>query len=68
MVCSMTSITNRPVNVILALILRMATDLEIFQELTRPTLNEFEKFMSFNASVIYAILHEPIYLQGYRRA
>ena len=67
MVCSMASIISRPVKDILALILRMATDLEMFQELSSRTLHEFENFMSFNASVIYAILHEPLYLQGYRR-
>ena len=46
------------------LILRASTDLKQFQFITRPTLSALEKALSFDDTVLYAVLHEPIYSQG----
>ncbi|TAQ89777.1 hypothetical protein B7494_g1887 [Chlorociboria aeruginascens] len=45
-------------------ILRMRTDLEQFQFITRPTLSALESTLTFDDAVIYALLHEPIYCEG----
>ena len=46
------------------IILRFALDLENFGELTVPSMTAFEQVVPFNTAIIYAILHEPLYLQG----
>lgn len=42
-------------------LLRMNLDLEQFGLLSRPTLEQFETYLNFNAAPIYAVLHEAIY-------
>lgn len=44
-------------------VMRATNDLEMFRELTRPTLELLSSSMSFDSAVIYALLHEPIYAQ-----
>ncbi|KAL9117002.1 MAG: hypothetical protein Q9187_006466, partial [Circinaria calcarea] len=46
------------------MVLRFINDLHMFGEFTRPTLDAFEAMFPFNISILYAILHEPCYLQG----
>ncbi|CBF86162.1 conserved hypothetical protein [Aspergillus nidulans FGSC A4] len=46
------------------LILRAASDLEVFGFLTHPTLVAIDSFGGFDSNIIYAILHESIYCQG----
>ncbi|KPI45473.1 Proline iminopeptidase [Cyphellophora attinorum] len=45
-------------------IVRASNDLDMFGELTRPTLEALADSTSFDVAVIYALLHEPIYAQG----
>jgi hypothetical protein len=47
------------------LVLRMCSDLEQFDEFTRPTLSALQDALPFDDAIIYAILHEPIYCQGF---
>lgn len=44
-----------------AMLLRMNLDLDQYKRLTRPTLAQFETYLPFDTSPIYAILHEAIY-------
>lgn len=44
-----------------ALILRSKLDLDQYGFLTRPTLAQYESYLPFDTSPIYAILHEAIY-------
>ncbi|PVH88522.1 alpha/beta-hydrolase [Cadophora sp. DSE1049] len=46
------------------LVLRMKTDLEQFQFITRPTLSALESALSFDDNVLYAIIHEAIYCEN----
>ncbi|KAK2626648.1 hypothetical protein QTJ16_003823 [Diplocarpon rosae] len=46
------------------LVLRMKTDLEQFQFVTRPTLSALESALSFDDNVLYAVLHEAIYCEN----
>ncbi|KAJ5032733.1 uncharacterized protein L3040_009327 [Drepanopeziza brunnea f. sp. 'multigermtubi'] len=46
------------------LVLRMKTDLEQFQFVTRPTLSALETAISFDYNVLYAVLHEAIYCEN----
>ncbi|KAF2085343.1 alpha/beta-hydrolase [Saccharata proteae CBS 121410] len=46
------------------LVLRASNDLALFGHLTRPTLSAIESNLPFDDHIIYAILHEQIYLQG----
>ncbi|KAG0651168.1 Proline iminopeptidase [Hyphodiscus hymeniophilus] len=46
------------------LILRATSDLRQFQLITRPTLSALESSLSFDDTVLYAVLHEPIYNEG----
>jgi len=46
------------------MILRMANDLETFEELTRPTIQAFDNLGPFENTVLYALVHEPCYLSG----
>lgn len=43
----------------------MALELDQFGFLTRPTLSLLESYGEYDNAIIYAILHEPIYCQGY---
>jgi pimeloyl-ACP methyl ester carboxylesterase len=43
---------------------RMWNDLEMFGYLSRPTISAFDSMGAFDDTIIYAILHEPIYCQG----
>ena len=52
------------VDTIHEMIFRMHNDLEMFDLFTRPTLAAFENLTWFNESILYALLHEPCYLQG----
>lgn len=49
----------------LDIVLRCISDLDNFGSLTRPTLYAIESAGGFDNNVLYAILHEPIYCQGY---
>ncbi|KAK4145494.1 Alpha/Beta hydrolase protein [Dichotomopilus funicola] len=44
-----------------SLVLRLNTDLDLFNYFTRASLAQFESRISFDTNPIYAILHEPIY-------
>lgn len=44
-----------------SMLLRMDQDLNQYGFLTRPTLEQMETYLNFNAAPIYAILHEAIY-------
>ncbi|KUJ11397.1 prolyl peptidase [Mollisia scopiformis] len=46
------------------LVLRMATELEQFGFITRPSLSIFEDLTSFDDHIIYAVLREAIYCDG----
>jgi proline iminopeptidase len=46
-------------------VLRMTLDLDLFGFLTRPTLSLVESYGEYDNAILYAILHEPIYCQGY---
>jgi hypothetical protein len=46
-------------------VLRATNDLDLFGFLTRPTLSLIESHGEYDNAVIYAILHEAIYCQGY---
>lgn len=43
---------------------RMKSDLEQFQFVTRPTLSALESALTFDDSILYAVLHEAIYCEG----
>lgn len=45
--------------------LRSINDLDVFGFLTRSTLSTIEAYGGFDNNVIYAVLHEAIYCQGY---
>lgn len=47
------------------IVLRADNDLNFFGHLTRPTISRIEDQLPFNDAVIYSILHESIYCQGY---
>lgn len=47
------------------ILVRATSDLDQFGFLTRPTLSTIQSSTSFDDTIIYAILHEPIYCQGY---
>jgi pimeloyl-ACP methyl ester carboxylesterase len=49
------------INAIHTQILKMATDLDQFNFLTRSTLTTFEQNLAFDIAPIYALLHEAIY-------
>ncbi|KAF3762426.1 hypothetical protein M406DRAFT_72433 [Cryphonectria parasitica EP155] len=44
-----------------SMLLRMGMDLDQYGFFTRPTLDQFESYLPFDTSPIYAILHEAIY-------
>lgn len=46
------------------IILRASGDVEAFGHLTRGSLSAIERAVPFDDTLIYAILHEPIYCQG----
>ena len=46
------------------LILRMDNDLEMFGEFSRPTLSSVDQQSPFNDQILYALIHEPIYMYG----
>lgn len=46
------------------LITRIIVDLDTYGYLTRPTISGFEGMDQFDDTIIYAILHEPIYNTG----
>ena len=46
------------------LVLRFDSDLDQFGWFTRPTLNAFESMIDLDTSPLYALVHEPCYLQG----
>lgn len=46
------------------IVLRAWNDLEMFGELTLPTLDLIDSNGGMHKNVIYAILHEAIYCQG----
>lgn len=50
------------------IVLRATGDLANFGHLTRPTLSHIEGHQSWDDNIIYAILHEPIYCEGYDRS
>ena len=43
----------------------MTLELDQFGFLTRPTLSLLESYGEYDNAVLYAVLHEPIYCQGY---
>jgi hypothetical protein len=43
----------------------MSSDLEQFDDFTRPTLSALQEVLPFDDAVLYALLHEPLYCQGY---
>lgn len=47
------------------MIFRLVNDLEDHGEFTRPTLAAFEAASDFNTVILYALVHEPLYCQGY---
>ena len=53
------------IHIILELVFRAFNDLELFNKLSYKTLQLIEQSQSFDGNPIYAILHEPIYCQGY---
>jgi pimeloyl-ACP methyl ester carboxylesterase len=48
-------------------VLRASYDIEAFGHLTRGTLSGVDALTSFDEGVVYAILHEQIYCEGYVR-
>lgn len=46
------------------IVMRATNDLEMFGELTRPTLEIIVGFLPFETAVLYALMHEAIYCQG----
>jgi len=46
------------------IVLRASNDIEAFGHLTRGSLSAIDRAAPFDDSLIYAILHEPIYCQG----
>ncbi|KAF9047696.1 alpha/beta-hydrolase [Panaeolus papilionaceus] len=46
------------------IIFRASNDLELFKKISYKTLQQIEQAQSFDGNPIYAILHEPCYLQG----
>ena len=53
------------IHIILELVFRAFNDLELFNKLSYKTLQLIEQSQSFDGNPIYAILHEPLYCQGY---
>lgn len=49
------------------LVFRATNDLSLFQKIGYKTLQLVQERQPFDANPIYAILHEPIYCQGYVR-
>jgi len=47
------------------MVFRASNDLELFGKLSYKTLQTIEQSQGFDGNPIYAILHEPIYCQGY---
>lgn len=47
------------------IVLRSWSDLQFVGHLTRPTVVKIESLLPFNDHMIYTVLHEPIYCQGY---
>ena len=47
------------------LVFRAWNDLELFQRLDYKTLQLVQTQQSFDGNPLYAVLHEPIYCQGY---
>ena len=47
-----------------SMVLRTSNDLEVFGNLSRPTLSKIENWGAFDNQCLYAVLHEPIYCQG----
>lgn len=45
-------------------IIRAVNDLEVFGELTRPTLEAVSGWLGFDGAILYALVHEAIYCQG----
>jgi pimeloyl-ACP methyl ester carboxylesterase len=45
------------------IVFRMDSDLKQFSFITRPTLSAFDSLLSFDDSVLYAVLHEPLYCE-----
>jgi proline iminopeptidase len=50
---------------ILEIVLRAWNDLEIFESLTVPTLALIDGNGGMDKNIIYAVLHEAIYCQGW---
>lgn len=50
------------------LIFKSSNDLDLFGKLSYRTVEQFEQATSFDAHPVYAVLHEPIYCQGYASA
>jgi pimeloyl-ACP methyl ester carboxylesterase len=46
-------------------VLRAWSDLNFVGHLTKPTVTKIEGLLPFNDHMIYTLLHEPIYCQGY---
>lgn len=47
------------------LLLRATNELQTVGHLTRQTTNAIEQALNFDDNILYAILHESIYCQGY---
>jgi pimeloyl-ACP methyl ester carboxylesterase len=47
------------------IVLKAHSDLRFVGHLTRPTVSRIEGLLPYNDHIIYAVLHEPIYCQGY---
>lgn len=47
------------------MVCRMASDINQFGFLTRPTLSAFEGYLHFDQAPLYAVLHETIYARQY---
>lgn len=46
------------------IVLRTKNDISQFQFITRPTLAAIEDYISYDNSVLYAVIHEACYCQG----
>ena len=51
----------------LDIVVRATNDLEIFGSLTYPTLCTIDGYGGYDKTILYAVLHEAIYCQGYEK-
>lgn len=61
-------VRNILTRVCLDIVVRVTNDLEMFGFLTLPTLSVIDSNGGMDKNIIYAVLHESIYCQGYEYA